>query len=73
MAEVTAAASAALVISSSTSVGRVAKEAWLVSSSMVWRAWMRLAIHRSVSGGIIRSWAETWYQLGLVFQAGSPV
>src|SRR4029450_6332585 len=30
-------ASAALVISSTTSVGRVAKEAWLVSSSMVCR------------------------------------
>ncbi|MCW3062991.1 MAG: hypothetical protein JWN32_163 [Solirubrobacterales bacterium] len=34
-------ASAALVISSSTSVGRVAKAAWLVSSSMVSRAWIR--------------------------------
>jgi hypothetical protein len=31
-------ASAAVVISSSTSVGRVTKEAWLVSTSMVWRA-----------------------------------
>jgi hypothetical protein len=34
-------ASAALVISSSTSVGRVAKEAWLVSSSMISRAGIR--------------------------------
>ena len=27
-------------------VGRVANEAWLVSSSMVSRAWIRSAIHR---------------------------
>jgi hypothetical protein len=37
----------------------VANEAWLVSSAMVSRAWIRSAIHRSVCGGIIRSWAET--------------
>ena len=52
-------AAAALVMSSSTWVGRVANEAWLVSSSMVSRAWIRSAIFRWVCGGIIRSWAET--------------
>ncbi len=52
-------AAVALVMSSSTWVGRVANEAWLVSSSMVSRARIRLAIHRWVCGGIIRSWAET--------------
>jgi hypothetical protein len=34
---------------------------------------IRRAIDRWVCDGIIRSWAETWYQLGLVSHAGSPV
>src|ERR1700742_4382939 len=66
-------ASAAAVISASTSAGRDANEAWLASSSIVSRACMRRAIHRWDSGWIIRSWVETWYQLGLVLHAGCPL
>ena len=39
---------------------------------MVFFGLMRAAIQAWVSGGIIRSFAETWYQLGLLFQAGTP-
>jgi hypothetical protein len=48
----------------------VANAAWLVSSSMVSRAWY-VSHPPLFCGGIIRSLAETWYQLGLVLRAAS--
>jgi len=46
-----------------------ANDAWLAWRVIVFSAFMRSAKNRSVSGGIMRSFAETWNQLGFTFQA----
>jgi len=49
-----------------------ANDAWLAWRVIVFFAFMRSAKKRSVSGGIMRSFAEIWNQLGFTFQAGGP-
>ena len=51
-------------------LGCEANEAWLASSSILLRGYMRSAMRRSESGGIMRSSADTWYQVGFYFHAG---
>ena len=61
----------ASTIKSVTADGCDAKDACPAGSSTSLRGFIRPAIMRSLSGWIIRSSLETWYQLGLTFHAGA--
>src|SRR4051795_8684101 len=54
-----------------TAVAWEASKAWLAAISIVLRGVMRCAIRRWLSGRIILSSVETWYQVGFLFHAGS--
>src|SRR4051812_32924240 len=54
-----------------TAVAWEASKAWLAAISIVSRGCMRCAIRRWLSGWIILSSVETWYQVGFLFHAGS--
>lgn len=59
----------AVSMRSATGQGWEASEAWLASSSTVLRGLILSAMRRSLSGLIMRSFADTWYQVGLVRHA----
>src|SRR4051812_47185913 len=54
-----------------TAVAWEASKAWLAAISIVSRGCMRCAIRRWLSGWIILSSVETWYQVGFLFHAVS--
>src|ERR1700733_11095202 len=62
---------AASSISTATSFGFEASDAWLELSVMIFFGFIRADIHFWMSAGSIRSSLEIWYQDGFDFHAGT--